>query len=288
MPSFLSIVYQITQECPLDCEICLRKYTFREKPINPEERRNMVDILKERNLGRLNVTGGEPTILGDELHKFLIYAHNKQVHTCLTTTGFRLNRETLMQMDEYVDQMMISFHSVEPSDWQAMYSHRRFATELYENVMNILEWCKDTSIIMEVNTVVHRKNIGQITDIGRKLQQINPNIIWRLDEYYGMGLKEHKRNDFELGRGEFESISSEITGKFDRLFRDIHFTSLDQRKTSPGFLITHKGELVTTFDFRHTSTGFHLLRGAQLPEFKMLRDWSEYRKVCRDWGWGDL
>lgn len=282
-----SIVYQITQKCPFACDICLRRYAPNEEPLTPLMRRKMVDILKENKIGRLNVTGGEPTILGDELHEFLMYVHDKKIHTCLTTTGFRLSKEKLEQMDNYLDQILIPFHSVNPTDWETMYSNKQFAAELFGTVLNILDWAKSTSIIVEVNTVVHQKNINEIIDIGQQLLRINPNVVWRVDEYYGIGIKDKERYRFELKAGEHEAICSEVFNIFDGLFRNIKFTNVNQRKNSPEFLITHTGELVTSFDYVHAPTGFHLLRPPLPSEFKMLRSWSEFKKVCRDWGWED-
>ena len=162
MTSYFSIVYQITQECPFNCDICLRRYEPNEKPLTPAMRRKMVDILKDAKIGRLNVTGGEPTILGNELYEFLMYVHKKQIHTCLTTTGFRLSQEKLEHMDRYLDQIMIPFHSGNQTDWQKMYSNKQFAAGLFDTALNILDWAKSTSIIVEVNTVAHQKNMNEM------------------------------------------------------------------------------------------------------------------------------
>ncbi len=88
--NYYSIVYQITQECPFTCDICLRYYKIGDSSLSPEERIHMVDILKKHNVGSITVTGGEPTILKDNLFSFLKHVHKKRIHTCLSTTGFRL------------------------------------------------------------------------------------------------------------------------------------------------------------------------------------------------------
>lgn len=288
MKSVFSIVYQITQECPFDCGICHRRYEPNEKRLSPAMRRQMVDLLKENKIGRLTITGGEPTILNDELHEFLMYVHSKQIHTSLTTTGFRLTKEKIEQMDQYLDHIMISVRSLDRDDWQKEYGNTQFTTELFDTVLNLLEWVKSTSTILEACTVVNQENTNKIIDIGRQLLRINPNIIWRVDEYYGMGIKEKERSRLEIHPIEFESIRDQIIKTFDGLFRGLRFTTVAQRRSSPEFLITHAGDLVTSSNHIHASTGLNLLNTHLPAEFKMLRNWTELKKICRDWGWGDF
>jgi MoaA/NifB/PqqE/SkfB family radical SAM enzyme len=245
----------------------------------------MVDILKENKLGRLTITGGEPTILGDELHDFLIYVHNQQIHTCLTTTGFRLTKEKIEQLDEYLDQLMISIRSLNRDDWVKEYGDTKHTSMLFDCAMNVLNWTKSTSIILEVCTVLHKENIGKVIDIGWQLLSINPNIVWRVDEYYSMGIKEKEKSRFEIDSLEFESIRSRIIKTFEKSFKGLRFTTVAQREKSQEYFITHTGELVTSYNHTHLPTGLNLLHNQLPSEFKMLRNWDELKKVCRDWGW---
>ena len=52
-----SVVYSITQECPFKCDICLRYYVDGDKLMDQKSRKLMVDILKERGIRRITVTG---------------------------------------------------------------------------------------------------------------------------------------------------------------------------------------------------------------------------------------
>lgn len=288
MTSTFSIVYQITQHCPFQCEICHRRYEPAEKPLSPPMRRQMVDVLKENKVGRLTVTGGEPTILGDELHKFLMYVHEKQIHTSLATTGFRLTRAKFEEMDDYVDHIMISARSLNRTEQQKEYGGSRLAAELFDTILNLLQWAKRTSIILEVCTVVNQTDIHRIIDIGWQLLHINPNIIWRIDAYYGMGIRESERERLEINSEEFECVREQVLKTFDGQFRGLRFTTVVQRENSPEFFITHTGELVTSGNHVHSPTGLNLLSSRLPTEFRMLRNWTELKKVCRDWGWGDF
>ncbi len=279
-----SIVYQITQECPFRCDICLRHYSAEDSGIlTSEERRQMVDILAMKGLRRLTVTGGEPTIVGDSLFIFLNYIHQKHIHTCLTTTGFNITQQRIEEMDRYLDQMIISIRSLNRKDWEVDFGKTQYTLPLFDMVLNILYWIKSTSIILEVNTVVHRENADHVQDLGWQLAAINCDILWRIDEYYPMGLGIKRRKRFEIDPELFQQICVQITESFSSVFKGIRCTTRAQRASSPEFLIAQNGNLITSSDHIHRETGFNIPRGPLPPEFKMLRPWAEHMRGCRKW-----
>lgn len=280
-----SIVYQITQECPFDCPFCLRLYQPRAATLGPDERREMVDFLKKHGLRRLTLTGGEPMILGDELFDFMKYIHSHQIHVCLSSTGFRLEKARLREMDRYVDQLLMSIHSLNADEWQQDFGGSRHAPELFETALNILEWVKATRIILEINTVVHRENIHTMQDLGWQLLSMNPNLVWRLDEYYGTGKEIDQRDRFELEPGQFIQFREEITNMFGHRFRRLRLREQESRAISPDLMISPSGGMVTSSDHTYELTEFNALRGPLPPQFRTFHPWAEYQKACRDWGW---
>lgn len=281
-------MFQITQECPLRCDICLRYYEPKSRGLSPENWKHMVNILKKRGLKRLTVTGGEPTILGEKLFDFLKYVHEQQIHTSLSTTGFRLNELQIKEMDEYLDHILISIRSLNIEDWIADFGNTDYSHELFETVINILQWTQNTNILLEVNTVLHKENIDKILDLGQQLVLFNPKIIWRIENYYANGIMGHLQPRFELDNETFEQKASMIKKTFMNHFRDIRVIRKPLKKSSPGFLLTQNGDLMLTSNHRHTSTGFNVLNNNLPEEFNMIRPWKEYIRICRDWGWGDF
>jgi pyruvate-formate lyase-activating enzyme len=234
----------------------------------------MVDILKQQHVGRITITGGEPMLLGAELFDFLRYVHDKQIHTCLSTTGFRITKAQFEEMDQYLDQMMISIRSLDMKFWKRDFGKTHFAEELLPQVLTLLEWARSTRINFEVCTVVHKENIDSIVDLGWNLLRLNPQIFWRIDEYYGMELNSDMRHRFQLEDSAFDQIHEQIGHLFEGRFKGIRFTTKQQRENSLEYLITYSGELVTSFEHNHNNIGLNLLK-SQLPfEFKMLRTWS--------------
>lgn len=280
-----AIIYQMTQECPLKCPMCLRFYTPGERVLSQEQRYRLVDRLKYLDVRSISVTGGEPLILGNKLFAFLKYLHERQIHTALATTGFRLTEEQVHEMDMYLDRLLLSIHSFDIQDWIEDFGNVKYAEELYYTTFNILQWIKGTGITIEVTSVLHQQNKDRIFKLGKRLLELNPNIVWRIDEYYPIGLGASNHVQFDLIEGEFDKMCSEVKRDFSHKFRDIRFSSWKNRRESPGLLITQAGDIM---DSAGQPTGFNILEDAFPPEFQMSRPWSEYRKVVRDWGWGDM
>ncbi len=280
-----SLAYQITQECPFKCSICLRYYQSGEKCLTAEQRKQMVDILYQKGLRKLTVTGGEPTILGSELFDFLKYVHQKQIHVCLSTTGYLLSKQQINEMNEYVDQLLISIRSLNQAEWVGDFGNRQQSEELFETVLGVVDWVKTTQIRLEVDTVLHKHNLKSVIDLGWKLAQLNPNIFWRIEEYYGIGKESKRRSEFELELGEFERAATLIQNTFGQVLPHIRFRSNKTRASAPDFFISQSGYLITTSNYQALKTPFGFVNNTLPPTFLNSRPWSEYAELFRDWGW---
>lgn len=284
-----SLAYQITQKCAFSCDICHRNYTEGLIPLNAEQRYQMVDILKEHGIRRLTITGGEPTILGEELFDFLKYIHSKEIHVCLSTNAYQLSKARIEQMDECVDQLLLPIRSLTRSRWQMDFGGDILLNEaLFETVTNLLQWIKTTGIILEVSTVVHQKNMNYIIDLGWQLVSLNPNIVWRIEEYYSMGFKHDLRAEFEISDSDFAEKCDEIAETFTRFFRRLNFSAKTGRGKSPDYLIAPNADLIKTSNNQCSAPQGNIINGPIPDDFQNRRPWFSYLIACRDWGWGDF
>jgi MoaA/NifB/PqqE/SkfB family radical SAM enzyme len=289
---WFSAVYQITQDCVFSCDICHRRYVQGETKLSSSERERMIKVLKGQGLKRLTITGGEPMLLGSELIDFLGYLHQQQIHVCLSTSGYRLSQSLLQEkMDQYLDQLLIPIRSLTLTGWENDFGGAtRYTEETFYNVLNLLQWVKDTGIILYVSTVVHKMNIHRIINLGQQLFRLNPNIIWGVDDYYAMGKMASLNSWFELGIEESAMLRRKILADSSFENKSIYFNSAQSRKTAPDFFITPRGELVTTSYNRYSKpdASKNILDGRLTLGFQNRHNWAHYRTLCRDWGWGDL
>jgi MoaA/NifB/PqqE/SkfB family radical SAM enzyme len=281
-----SIVYQITQECPFNCEICHRYYKKDNPVLNQQERLHFINLLSARGLKRLAVTGGEPTLLGQELFDFLKYVHTKRIHTSLITTGFNLSEKIILEFDSYLDHLLISIRSLDPKSLAVDFNcSNRMSNKLLLDVRQLLEISKRCAFHLEVNTVVHKQNIQSIMELGNKLYKLNPNIIWRLDEYYPIGFRRELRYKYELAENEFNNLIMNVLEEFKNKFKKIRYLSCENRCQSREYFISQSGTLITTSNYVEQETKFNLLSETDFPsEFLNLRPWSAHMDVCRNFG----
>lgn len=285
---YFHLAFSITQECPFLCDICLRYYDTNSRKLNPAQWRQMINILKSVGLKRITITGGEPSILGRNLFDFLRFLHEEQIHTSLSTTGFRLDEPLIREMDYYLDHILISIRSFESDDWVIDFGNTLFTQELFETVKNLLKWVKSTDIILEVNTVVHQENKKQIIDLGWKLFEMNPNIIWRIDNYYANGITINSRDRFELNNHEFDEICKSVHECFAGQFRNIRYITKTLKETAPGYMLMQNGDLVLTSEHTHKVTEYNVLKNKLPNHFPLSRSWNDYAVISRDWGWKDF
>jgi MoaA/NifB/PqqE/SkfB family radical SAM enzyme len=283
---YFSLAYQILHECPFKCAICYRLDEKGKKRLTQEERFRMINILRSVGLRRLTITGGEPLILGKELFQFLKYVHHQKIHVCLSTTGFNLSKSKLNEMDNYLDQLLIPVRSLNPIDLIKDFGETPHTLKLSETIVNLLEWIKTSQIILEVSTVLNKENLKQIVDLGWQLVSLNPNIVWRIEEYYAKGIEVRNRFRFEISKKEFDLVKENVSKIFSGLIKHITFSSKETRLTAPDYLITQNGDLVTTSNHTHSKPFTNVLYGRLPQEFKMRKLWSDYKIGCRDWGWG--
>ncbi len=99
--------------------------------------------------------------------------------------------------------------------------------EHYNNIKTILEYVKDKEIKLNINTVVNKKNIEQLDELGNFLNKYKINS-WRVFKF--MPLREtaqKNREQFEISNEEFESKKNifknfENIGRVDYRQRERH------------------------------------------------------------------
>ena len=98
-----------TQGCPMRCKYCHNPDTWEP---NIGEKKDTDDIIRDYEKykpfltgGGITVTGGEPMLQIDFLTELFKKARNKNIHTCLDTSGVMFNEENEAFMKK-VDELM--------------------------------------------------------------------------------------------------------------------------------------------------------------------------------------
>lgn len=277
-----SIVYQMTQRCPYRCGICNRRFVARETRLTGDERLRMLDRLAALGVRRITVTGGEPLVLGEEVYAFLAAAHDRGFHTALSTTGHGLTQEDISRLDAVLDHLLVSIRSLRRPQWLEDFGHAPLAASLYETVLTVLEAIRKTGIILEVSTVLHRGNLGEVEGLGRRLAELNRRLIWRLEDYYAMGIHAGSRELYQLGDDGSDDVRQRVREQFAGTFDHIYLASRN-RSAAPDYMITPDGSLVGTAGHQYGEPVGSLLDPSFEPALHNRRPWSDYARYCRTW-----
>jgi MoaA/NifB/PqqE/SkfB family radical SAM enzyme len=272
----------------LGCKFCLRRQDG-ENDLTFKERQEIIDVLSSRGIIRLTITGGEPMLANkkSEVLSILEYAHSKKIHTCLSTTGHNISESDIRRLENSLDQLLLSIHSRSEHLAQELYESAKTWDYLSKNLEKVLEWTKNSRIIIEISTVVSQVNIHHVVELGKWLFEQNPNIFWRLDEYYPNGQQDAQMcNLFELSADSLAQLRIDVTNEFPKqiLERRIRISPKASRQLAPDLMITPQGNLVTTSNNTYSSKGD--IKDLLFLELQNRRDWKEYRDCMRiDWNW---
>lgn len=283
----ISMAYQVLEQCPFRCPICHARPGHETRRLYTPKIANRFRSLSEQNVRRITISGGEPMLLRkrNRLLEIIKHAHEQHIHVCLNTTGILMDDKYLSILDNYVDHLLLSFRGVDRKSYNREFGVTEELEKLYrpyDTALRIIEAVKHTGIRLEISTVVHALNIHETIDMGWKLLSINPNITWRVEEYYAIG-DLPDRDLYELSKAQYDDLFSKITETFTGKFRKIRHSSKEGRLHAKDLMMTPAGNLVTTCNNEYKVVG-NVDSNFELPK-SMRRSWTDYIKLCRDWGW---
>lgn len=172
----LVINWHITEKCNYNCTYCFAKWG------RPNELHNSIDAVEQlldnlanyfirgdsllkRKLGyksvRLNLAGGEPTILGGALSTILLLAKQRGFRTSVITNGHYLETKRFNIPNNTLDMIGISFDSQSQKTrlelGRADHKGKSFCSESLKNALYTLKGTQH-GIKVKINTVVNKLN----------------------------------------------------------------------------------------------------------------------------------
>lgn len=285
-----SIAYAMQWNCPYKCSMC-HAMKNAEKTNYECWLQNVKPIIDNGSSVRITLTGGEPMLYwtdsDDSLLQFIKYLHDNHLHICLNTTGYNLTSDKLLILDDYIDSILLSVRGLSVKEIKNEFgiNDNDNARTLLDLQLGIINNIRLTNIKLEVSTVVTKYNFSDIENLGWKLYSLNPNIIWRVEEYYanGMQLTEGKDGEFELGAAQYDALMINIYQIFSNKFRLLRHSSKESRVNAPDVILFPDGILHQTNKNRYSTV-------RHISEFDFSgavnrRDWESYRTALRDRGW---
>ena len=107
---FINIGLEVTRRCNLKCIHCCESVPVPDNSL--ENIKAMVDKLSSEGLKKICITGGEP-LLRKDLIDILRYIHDKEIYITLSTNGLILDKDKLLSIKPYIDNIRFSLHGKE-------------------------------------------------------------------------------------------------------------------------------------------------------------------------------
>lgn len=147
------------QGCPLRCAYCHNPDTWDMNSGTMMEPSAIIEQYEKNqafyaNGGGLTVTGGEPLMQVDFLIELFTLAKEKEIHTCIDSSGIAFNphNQTLLQkldrLMELTDLVMLDIKHIDPE------KHMELTLQPNENILKFAEYLDSRNVDMWIRHVV--------------------------------------------------------------------------------------------------------------------------------------
>ena len=206
------ICWNITTKCNQNCKYCHRFLGIHD--LCYEENEKILNNLIKDGITDITWTGGE-ALLYPNLISLLKKAKENGIKNKLITNGMLLaQNDDIKEICNYLDSLTLSIDSID----NEVNAELGRGMNHYYNIKTILEYVKDKKLKLNINTVVSKKNINQLEDLGKFLNEYKINS-WRVFQFMPLReTAEKNKEQFEISDAEFES-KKEVFQKFENIGR---------------------------------------------------------------------
>ena len=185
------------QGCPLRCAYCHNPEMWNAKEakiqMTPEELLKKVLRYKVyfKNDGGVTVSGGEPLLQAKFVEEFFKLCKQNNIHTCLDTSGFGENYETLL---DYCDLVILDVKELDANKYE------RLVGKKIEKFKKFLQICQEKGKKMWLRQVIV-PNYNDTKESVLKLKEFAKNLtnIEKIEllPYHDMAKNKYKRLELE-------------------------------------------------------------------------------------------
>lgn len=209
-----------TQGCPMRCKYCHNPDTW---VYDAGELMDTDEILKDYDKykpyltgGGITLTGGEPMLQIDFVIELFRKAREKDIHTCLDTSGIMYNennKEMLDKIDElmkYTNLVMLDIKHIDDVEHKELTGHSNkniLAFARYLNEKNIPVWVRHVT----VPGITYKKEY--LIKLGEFLAELNNMEALDVLPYHTMGIPKYESLGIEYPLKGVEALSKQEAEK---------------------------------------------------------------------------
>ena len=231
------VCWNITTKCNQNCKYCHRFLGIND--LTYEENKKILNNLIKDGVNNITWTGGE-ALLYPNLKELLKISQENGIKNKLITNGMVLaQNENMREILGYLDSLTLSLDTINDDTNEELGRGRNH----FEEVKTILDYVKGKSLKVNINTVVSKKNINEMEQLGEFLNNYNISK-WKFFKFMPLReTAERNKDEFAITDAEFEK-----TRNVFRHFGNIGETDFRQEKDMEDkyTLLIANGDIIKT------------------------------------------
>ncbi len=232
----LSVCWQITTKCNLTCKYCLSSSGPQNTyGLSTNKAKEVIDMLSEINVNRLDFTGGEP-FLRKDLKELIAYSIEKNISPLVTTNTLLLCEDDMKFLAEKNVLVQVSIDGT-----QTTHNHIR-GGDVYNTTLNNIKKLIAFGCKVRLNSFICRSNIQDINSVlklGENLNIFSHLIILFTPQGRGINFENEILKDEEK-----ENLKDYLMNYMTQTGRYIRLYDYDEYEHSC-VLITPEGDVIS-------------------------------------------
>jgi radical SAM protein with 4Fe4S-binding SPASM domain len=207
----LSVIWDITYRCNLQCEHCLIEPSPGEDEMTLEEIESVLENLKRMKIFSITFSGGEPLVRND-IFDILSMASGMNFGTRLNTNGFLVNDRILTKLGE------IGVHCIQVSLDGTKDTHDsiRGRTGSYTRAVETLRKASSAGFYTIMSTTITRRNLAEIEQLMMLADSLHVSTF-KLNGFMPAGRGREHKEDLIVPKAEITALVPALLEKKQEL-----------------------------------------------------------------------
>ncbi len=230
--------WSVNNECPMACRGCYNPFSSHD--LDVEEAKRIIDRLLEHGTTSVVMSGGDP-LLWRSLLPVVEYASGQGISVAVDTTGYTLTPQLLEALRGHITSLRLPLDGLDSATEHAF--RRNGDRSITERLLDRIRMCDEAGFdALRINTVVSRRNIGQLRDLADEVWS-HPSVAqWMVFQWWGRRAPRQLVQEMHVDFAEIDRICEDLeTARSDKAMFWVEGADRD----FVNFMIQANGQVVT-------------------------------------------